>query len=85
MSLRKFISDVKTNGKSHVLTSREPIVDTKPLLEGKNTANYNHTKRPVGVSNNDIVTYTTRVYNEGQIDGYVTEIKDHLPPQLNFN
>ena len=84
LSLRKFISDVKTNGKSHVLTSREPVVDTKPLLEGENTANYNHTKKPVGVSNNDIVTYTIRVYNEGQIDGYVTEIKDHLPPQLEF-
>ena len=25
-----------------------------------------------------------RVYNEGEIDGYVTEIKDHLPPTLEF-
>ena len=25
-----------------------------------------------------------RVYNEGDIDGYATEIKDHLPPTLEF-
>lgn len=84
LSLRKFISDVTTNGKSHVLVSREPVVDVKPLLEGEDTANYNHTKKPVGVSKNDIVTYTIRVYNEGQQDGYVTKITDHLPPQLEF-
>ena len=84
LSLRKFISDVTTDGKSHVLVSREPIVDVKPLLEGESTANYNHTKKPVGVSNNDIVTYTIRVYNEGQVDGYITKITDHLPSQLEF-
>ena len=32
----------------------------------------------------DIVTYTIRVYNEGQVDGYVDEIVDHLPPHLQF-
>lgn len=84
LSLRKFISNVTTNGKSHVIVSREPVVDTTPLLEGEDTANYNHTKKPVGVSNNDIVTYTIRVYNEGQVDGYITKITDHLPPQLEF-
>ena len=84
LSLRKFITDVQTNGKSHVLPSREPVVDVAPLLEGENTANYNHTKKPVGVSNNDIVTYTIRVYNEGQKDGYITKITDHLPPQLEY-
>ena len=73
-----------TSGKKHNLTSREPVVDVKPLLEGKTTANYNHTKQPVGVSNNDIVTYTIRVYNEGQVDGYINEITDYLPPQLEF-
>ena len=78
VSLRKFISRVTTDGKSHVLVSREPVVDVKPLLEGENTANYNHTKKPVGVSNNDIVTYTIRVYNEGQVDGYINEITDYL-------
>ncbi len=25
-----------------------------------------------------------RVYNEGEVDGYATEIKDHLPPTLEF-
>ncbi len=86
LALRKFISDIKnpTTGKSYNLPSREPRVDVAPLLAGKLTADYNHTKKPVGVHNNDIVTYTLRVYNEGQVDGYIDEITDHLPPQLEF-
>ena len=39
---------------------------------------------PVSVAREDIVTYTIRVYNEGEKDGYVKEITDHLPPQLEF-
>lgn len=86
LSLRKFISHVESaiTGKPLNLTSREPDVDVTPLLQGKDTANYNHTKEPVGVANKDIVTYTIRVYNEGKVNGYVTEIIDHLPPQLEF-
>jgi len=86
LALRKFIVDVKNpnSDKSNVLQSREPQVVVKPLLEGKTTATYNHTKEPVSVSNGDIVTYTIRVYNEGEVDGYVTEITDHLPKQLEF-
>ena len=87
LSLRKFITNV-TNQKEttpNIMISREPVVNTKPLLEGSSTtAIYNHTKEPVPVSNGDIVTYTIRVYNEGKLDGYVTEITDHLPSQLEF-
>ena len=36
------------------------------------------------VQRNDIVVYMLRVYNEGDIDGYAAEIKDHLPPHLEF-
>ncbi len=32
----------------------------------------------------DEVIYTIRVYNEGQLDGYVYEITDHLPEYLEF-
>ena len=80
LSLRKFITAV--NDKE--ITNREPNVDVNPLLTGKTTANYNHTKNPVSVTAGDIVTYTIRVYNEGQVDGYVDEIVDHLPPELEF-
>lgn len=82
LSLRKFISAV--NGKAPAI-SREPVVDVSGLKAGTSTtAIYNHPKAPLTVEIGDIVTYTIRVYNEGQKDGYVTEITDHLPEQLEF-
>ena len=39
---------------------------------------------PVSVKKGDIVTYTIRVYNEGELDGYVGEITDHLPEYLEY-
>ena len=48
------------------------------------TATYNHPKEPVEVKKGDIVVYMLRVYNEGDIAGYATEIKDHLPSNLEF-
>ena len=48
------------------------------------TAIYNHTKEPVLVKQNDFIVYNLRVYNEGDINGYASEIKDHLPPYLEF-
>ena len=80
LSLRKFITAVN----DREITNRVPEVDVNPLLSGKTTANYNHTKNPVSVEVGDIVTYAIRVYNEGQVDGYVDEIVDHLPPYLEF-
>ena len=70
--------------------TREPVVDTSLLNttdENGNmitTAIYNHTKEPVIVQANDYVVYMLRVYNEGEMDGYAAEIKDHLPPYLEF-
>lgn len=82
LSLRKFISSI--NGEAPK-TSREPIVDITGLKAGTSTtAIYNHPKAPLSVEIGDIVTYTIRVYNEGQKDGYVNEITDHLPAQLEF-
>ena len=79
LSLRKFITEV--NGIA--VPSREPQVDVKALAAGTaTTATYNHTKSPIKVQIGDIVTYTIRVYNEGNTDGYVTEITDHLPANL---
>ena len=84
LSLRKFISEV--NGKA---VNREPSVDTGNLnqtLDGTKitTADYNHTKNAIAVKPGDIITYTIRVYNEGEIDGYVSEITDYLPEELEF-
>ena len=81
LSLRKFITNV--NGTE--ITSRIPQVDTTNLSNGTSTtAIYNHTKAPVKIDLGDTVVYTIRVYNEGEVDGYVEEITDHLPLQLEY-
>ena len=87
LSLRKFVT--KVNGKN--ITSRIPEVDTSKLntINGETgkrvtTATYTHSKEPVIVKKGDIVTFTFRVYNEGQIDGYAEEIADYLPEGLGY-
>lgn len=87
LALRKFITNingeelVNSNGKY----SKEPNIDLTPLINKTGTtAIYKHSKEPVGVSIGDIVIFTLRIYNEGEIDGYASEIVDHLPPQLEF-
>ena len=99
LALRKFIiavSNDQTIEEDEYLRNedgsytREPVVDTSLLNtedeEGNliTTAIYNHTKEPVLVQKNDIVIYMLRAYNEGDIDGYAAEIKDHLPPYLEY-
>ncbi len=82
LSLRKFLTE--KNGEK-IEPSREPQVDITKLATGESTtATYNHSKVPVSIKVGDIVTYTIRVYNEGQLDGYVNQITDHLPEQLEF-
>ena len=86
LALRKFISAVGDNElvDENGNYTRAPKVDVTPLLNGKTTATYSHNKKAVNVNVGDIVTYTIRVYNEGEIDGYVNEITDHLPQYLEF-
>lgn len=82
LALRKFITHI--NG-TLVTPSREPVVDVSKLISGESTtATYTHPKNPVGVRVGDIVTYAIRVYNEGQLDGYASEVTDHLPEWLEF-
>ena len=81
LALRKFITAV--NGTE--ITSRIPDVDVTPLVNKTDTtAIYRHSKEPVKIKLSDIVTYTIRVYNEGDIDGYADEIVDHLPEYLEY-
>ena len=87
LALRKFITSI--NGKDLVDEKgnylRQPSVDITPLIDGSSTtANYRHPKDPVGVSVGDIVIYTIRIYNEGELDGYASSVTDYLPPQLEF-
>lgn len=99
LALRKFIiavsNDEKVEDSEYLKNNdgsytRAPIVDTSKLnTEDENgklitTATYNHTKEPLIIKPNDVVIYMLRVYNEGETDGYASEIKDHLPPTLEY-
>ena len=71
LSLRKFITKIDNAD----VTDRVPKVNTTPLDEGTaTTAKYDHTKEPKIVVKGQTVIYTLRVYNEGTIDGYASEI-----------
>ena len=60
-------------------------VDVTKLANGTaTTADYERDKDPVSVKNGDIVKYTLRVYNEGEIDGYASEISEDIPEGLEF-
>ena len=99
LALRKFIIAVSpdvTIGDDEYLKNedgtylRAPVVDASLLNifddEGNviTTATYNHTKEPLEVNKNDYIIYMLRVYNEGEIPGYATEITDYLPAGLEF-
>ena len=81
LALRKFITNI--NGVD--VTTRVPNVNTDALRDGTaTTATYEHTKVAVPVNTGDIVTYTIRVYNEGEMAGYAEEITDYIPEGLGF-
>ena len=90
LSLRKFIT--KLNGTElKDEKDRTPKINTSKLntmdsTTGKKitTAEYVHPKDAVTVRKGDIVTYKIRVYNEGDRNGYATEITDYLPEGLGF-
>ena len=85
LALRKYIT--KVNEKEY---NREPQVNISKLNKTDSkgnkitTAEYNHTKQPILVDTEDIVVYTLRIYNEGELDGYANEITDYLPEELEF-
>ena len=67
--------------------AREPLINIKDLRDKPDdvtTATYTHTKEPVEVSVDDIVTYTISVYNEGTVSGYASLIKDDIPEGLEY-
>lgn len=82
LALRKFITDI--NGKE--VTTRIPKVTlTDDFKAGKETtAKYEHPKDPLDVEQEDIVTYTIRLYNEGEVSGYATKVMDDIPDGLEF-
>ena len=83
LALRKYITEINGNPDA-VSPSKIPNIDTSKL-ETDTTADYKHRKDPVEVKTGDKVTYTISVYNEGDIEGIVTEIIDYLPEGLEFD
>ncbi len=93
LALRKFIVsingvDVKNqDGKF----TREPQISQEEIKklagEGSDkvtTAEKKHPKDALPVKTGDIVRYKIRIYNEGEIAGYATEVTDYLPDGLEF-
>ena len=82
LSLQKFITKINKNAPA---TSRVPVVDVTNIKNGTSTnATYKTVKTPIVVERGDIVTYTIRVYNEGETAGYAEEVADYLPEGLGF-
>lgn len=77
LALRKFITKVNDTS----ITSRIPNIDLSGLQNGT-TAIYKHRKDPLVIQDGDVVTYTLRIYNEGEKEGFATEIVDQLPTGL---
>ena len=88
LALKKYITHI--NGEP-TEESREPkitseeisnLINGKAGLDNGTTAKKEHTKVPLLVETGDIVRYTIRIYNEGNINGYAKEITDYLPEGL---
>ena len=90
LALRKYISSIKRNGEEVDFDDRTPSINTETLINGtfnrngklEYTATYEHSKEPLLVKQGDIITYTLRIYNEGERDGYASEITDYIPEGL---
>ena len=77
LALRKFITKVDDDE----VTNRIPEISYN---REENQITYNHTKDPVEVVTGNVVEYTIRVYNEGDIAGYAKEVADDIPDGLRF-
>ena len=77
LALRKFITKVDEED----VTTRIPEVSYD---REQDKITYNHTKDPVEVVTGNVVEYTIRVYNEGDIAGYAEEIADDIPAGLKY-
>ena len=92
--LRKYITKVTRNGSSVAIenerstdnndTTKLNAVDATTGVK-TTTAEYKHRKDPVEVQTGDTVTYTIKIYNEGEMAGRATKIIDQLPKGLKYS
>ncbi len=82
LALKKFITRINDVDYSKI---REPKVNTESLRNNTSTnANYTKIYDAPEVVKNDVVEYTLRIYNEGNANGYATEVIDNIPTGLTF-
>ncbi len=93
LALRKFITKKQSGNVIQEITDREPVVtaeektklgNKEATYDGGTTVAKTHKKDAVEVAVGDRVEYTIRVYNEGELDGYASEVTDYLPDGLSF-
>lgn len=87
LALRKFITKVETQDDNGTTVKERVITDRVPELsidETTGNIKYTHTKEPVNVLPKDIITYTLRIFNEGNTAGYATVITDDIPKGVEF-
>ena len=82
LRLKKYISAINGDTSKGKTITR---IDTTKLANKTSTdAEFELSKNVVAVKYGDYVTYTFRVYNEGDINGYVTKLTDNIPLGLQF-
>jgi uncharacterized repeat protein (TIGR01451 family) len=81
LALRKFITQIQNHENTQEVTTRIPQVSYN--TENKKIV-YTHPKDAIVVHVGDTIIYTLRVYNEGDIDGYASEVKDDIPEYLEY-
>ena len=82
LKLVKYISAINGNTSKGKKVTK---IDTTKLAAYKSqTADYTLSKDVITVQKGDYVTYTFRVYNEGELDGYLTKLTDNIPLGLQF-
>ena len=82
LALRKYITEINgTKLERQNIPSRVPNISEDSLQTGT-TATYRQRKDPVVIKENDVITYSLTIYNEGNKAGYATQIIDQLPTGL---
>ena len=83
LALKKFIAEVNDENKGRSILPAKDI-NNKPIILNNGQVKYNKKTDVVEVEVGDRVVYTIRIFNEGNVDGYATEIVDDVPEGLLF-
>ena len=84
LKLVKYISVINGNKSNRVITVDSSYLNKIVNGTKVTTADYNVSKLPITVKTGDYVTYTFRIYNEAEIDGYASEITEDIPQGLEY-